>query len=197
MTSIAVDYVVKNRVPGAIVECGVWRGGSMMAAARTLLKLGDTTRDIFLFDTYEGMTPPSDVDVTHWGTRPAEYEEEDRRIGRQWLTGSLDDVKEALHSVGYDKRKLHFVKGRVEDTIPAEAPEAICFCRLDTCFYESTRHELMHLFPRLVSGGVLHIDDYGIWKGSRLATDEYVAQNHLKLLLIRIDRHGARMAVKP
>ena len=79
----------------------------------------------------------------------------------------------------------------------ATAPAAICFCRLDTCFYESTRHELVHLFPRLVSGGVLHIDDYGIWKGSRLATDEYVAQNHLKLLLARIDRHGARMAVKP
>jgi len=58
----AVKYVTRRRVPGAIVECGVWRGGSMMAAAKTLLSLGSTERDLYLFDTFEGMSPPTDAD---------------------------------------------------------------------------------------------------------------------------------------
>jgi O-methyltransferase len=196
-TATAVEYIVKNDIPGAIVECGVWRGGMMMAAADTLLKLGDTGRDIFLYDTFEGMPEPTDADVSFWGTRPSEYAEESRSLGKKWLHGSLEDVTSALYSVGYPRDKIHFVKGRVEDTIPRVAPERISFLRLDTCFYESTRHELVHLFPRLSPGGVLHIDDYGVWKGSRQAADEYTRQNQLNLFLTRIDHHGARIAIKP
>jgi O-methyltransferase len=59
----ATRYVAEHSVPGDIVECGVWRGGSMQAAARALLTCGDTSRDLYLFDTYEGMPPPSDADV--------------------------------------------------------------------------------------------------------------------------------------
>lgn len=197
VTCSAVQHVVKHDIPGAVVECGVWRGGSMMAAAYTLLKLGDTRRDLFLFDTFEGMTEATEVDVSFWGTRPEEFDAESRRAGERWLYGSLEDVQHTLHSVGYPESKIHFVKGRVEDTIPAHAPEVISFLRLDTCFYESTRHELVHLFPRLAQGGLLTVDDYGVWKGARLATDEYVEQNRLALFLSRIDAHGARIAVKP
>ncbi len=107
------------------------------------------------------------------------------------------EVRSNLYAVGYPRTRLHFVKGRVEDTIPAHAPEQVAFFRLDTCFYESTRHELVHLFPRLSSGGLFTIDDYGVWKGARLATDEYIEQNRLRLFLSRVDAHGARVAVKP
>src|ERR1051325_10354963 len=88
------------------------------------------------------------------------------------------------------------LEGTVEETIPAQAPERIALLRLDTDWYESTRHELVHLYPRLVPGGVLIIDDYGHWEGARKAVDEYIAQNNLRLFLNRIDYAG-RLAIKP
>jgi hypothetical protein len=96
---------------------------------------------------------------------------------------------------GYPQHKLHFIRGRVEDTIPVEAPERISLLRLDTDWYESTRHELIHLFPRLASGGVVIIDDYGHWKGARRAVDEYFRENGIPILLNRIDYTG-RTAIK-
>ena len=90
---------------------------------------------------------------------------------------------------------MRFVPGRVEETIPEAAPERIAVLRLDTDWYESTRHELEHLFPRLAVGGVLIIDDYGHWQGARRAVDEYLAASGARLLLSRIDYTG-RMAVK-
>ena len=84
----------------------------------------------------------------------------------------------------------------VEDTIPNQAPKEIALLRLDTDWYESTLHELEHLYPRLVSGGVLIIDDYGHWRGAREAVDEYIDKHKLKLFLTRIDYTG-RLCVKP
>jgi len=186
----AVRYVVKHHIPGAIVECGVWKGGSMMAAARTLLELDAADRDLYLFDTFEGMTAPGAEDIRHGG-RPAAVD-----FHREWLAAPLPQVQQALTALGYDPERLHFVKGDVEETIPAAAPEVISVLRLDTDWYASTRHELRHLFPRLSSRGVLIIDDYGHWHGARQAVDEYVAEIREPLLLNRIDYSG-RIAVKP
>jgi hypothetical protein len=83
----------------------------------------------------------------------------------------------------------------VERTVPAAAPPALALLRLDTDWYESTRHELEHLYPRLSAGGVLIIDDYGHWKGSRRATDEFIAATPDFGLLSRIDGTG-RLAIK-
>jgi O-methyltransferase len=193
----ATRYVQENAIAGSVVECGVWKGGSMMAVARTLLKAGDASRDLYLFDTFEGMAPPSphDVDV---GGRAAEVllrTSDQAQSDSVWCRAGLDEVKEAVGSTGYPADKVHYVKGRVEATIPGAAPERIALLRLDTDWYESTRHELEHLFPRLVAGGVLIIDDYGHWKGARKAVDEYLRQHGVKLLLNRIDYTG-RIAVK-
>ncbi|MFC7470447.1 TylF/MycF/NovP-related O-methyltransferase [Actinomadura keratinilytica] len=95
----------------------------------------------------------------------------------------------------YPKERLHYVQGLVEKTVPAEAPEQISVLRLDTDWYASTRHELEHLYPRLVSGGVLLIDDYGYWQGSRRAVDEFLEATGERLLLLRMDE--GRIAVKP
>jgi O-methyltransferase len=195
-TATIVEYLVKGAIPGAIVECGVWRGGMMMAAAHTLLKLGDTSRDIFLYDTFEGMPEPTEADENFWGAPPFDSSEEDRSSGAKPLEASLEDVKRALYSVGYPRERIHFIKGRIEETAPETMPECISFLRLDTCFYESTHHELVHFFPRLSSRGILHIDDYGLWKGCRQAVDEYMQQKHLTLFFARIGRHGARVAIK-
>jgi hypothetical protein len=90
---------------------------------------------------------------------------------------------------------MHFVKGKVEDTIPASTPDRIAILRLDTDWYASTRHELEHLYPLLAPGGVLIIDDYGHWEGCRQAVDEYFASRNLQVLLNRVDYTG-RIAVK-
>ena len=194
----AVRYVVTNRIPGDIVECGVWKGGSMMAVARTLLELGDRTRDLHLFDTFEGMTAPTGEDVALTGESAADLmaASADREDAESvWCRAPLDVVRQAMASVGYDGSRIHYVKGRVEDTIPAAAPERIALLRLDTDWYESTRHEMIHLFPRLCVGGVLILDDYGHWLGARQAVDEYLSEHSVPLFLQKIDYTG-RYAVK-
>ncbi len=192
----AVEYVVDNRIPGDIVECGVWRGGSMMAVAHTLLRLGDTHRNLYLFDTFAGMPEPGEKDISFWN-EPASitWKKLTRDATTEWCYAPLDEVQTNMYSLGYDKVKIHFVKGRVEDTIPVQAPQQIALLRLDTDWYVSVRHELLHLFPRLSQFGVIIVDDYGHWKGAREATDEYLREYGIKLLLSRID-YTARVGVK-
>ena len=101
----------------------------------------------------------------------------------------------AMALTNYDPKCMHFVQGKVEDTIPEQAPQSIALLRLDTDWYESTRHELEHLFPRLSPGGILIIDDYGDWQGARKATDEFVAKHAPGFFLSRIDDTG-RLAIK-
>lgn len=195
----AVHYVVRTCVPGAIVECGVWRGGSMMAVARTLLELGRTDVDLYLFDTFEGMTAPTDRDV-HWLGESAEdllAGESNHKSSTLWARASLEEVERAFGQIPYPKSRIHFVKGRVEETIPADAPAEIALLRLDTDWYESTKHELTSLYPRLARRGVLIIDDYSWWRGARDATDEYFAETTVAPFLIRIDDGGRRVAIKP
>jgi O-methyltransferase len=192
----AVEYVVARGVPGAIVECGVWRGGSMMAAALTLLHLGITDRELYLYDTFAGMPPPSEADTTRSGERAADLLAQGDEDSHIWAIASLSDVRAAVLSTRYPERRIHFVEGLVEETLPAEAPEEIALLRLDTDWYRSTKHELEQLYPRLAPGGVLILDDYGHWQGARRAVDEYFAENHITLLLNRVDG-TARIGVKP
>jgi hypothetical protein len=193
----AVRYVRSNGVPGAIVECGVWKGGSMRAVAKTLLELGETGTDLYLFDTFEGMSEPTDEDVMWTGERADAVLARESRDSNFWARAPLDEVREVMYALPYPQAKIHFVKGKVEDTIPGQAPDQIALLRLDTDWYESTRHELVHLYPRLASGGVLILDDYGWWRGAGRATDEYFQKNGPAPLLVRIDHEGRRVAVKP
>jgi O-methyltransferase len=192
----AVEYVAAREIPGAIVECGVWRGGSMMAAALTLLRLGATDRELYLYDTFAGMPPPSEADTTRSGEHAADLLAHEDQDSHLWAIASLADVRDAVLGVGYPEERIRFVEGRVENTLPADAPEEIAVLRLDTDWYESTKHELVHLYPRLAPGGVLILDDYGHWQGARRAVDEYLAERGVSLLLNRIDG-TARIAVKP
>ncbi len=192
---LATRYVSEHRIPGDIVECGVWRGGSMQAVARTLLAAGDASRNLFLFDTYEGMPPPSDRDVRHDGSAAADLLATLPRDSKVWAVATLEDVQQGFAAIPYPAEKVHFVKGLVEETVPVQAPDEISILRLDTDWYESTRHELEHLYPRLVSGGVLLIDDYGWWQGSREAVEEFLRETGARLLLLRMA--SGRIAVKP
>lgn len=192
----AVRYVGRHHIAGAVVECGVWRGGSMMAVAHTLLEGNVLDRDLFLFDTFEGMPAAGEHDVLFTGETVGDLLNMTSGVAeRVRAYASLDDVRRNMAGVGYPEERIHFVQGKVEDRIPADAPPQIALLRLDTDWYESTRHELVHLFPRLAKGGVLIIDDYGDWQGARKAVDEYVAECSTPILLNRID-HTGRVAVK-
>src|SRR5687768_7036446 len=157
-----VHHIEATKIDGDIVECGVWRGGSAMVAAMTLLTLGRTDRTIWLFDTYEGMTMPSEKDVDldgrsavlRWNTEWARSSKGDGE-GSDWCMASIDEVRENLLSTGYPEDRLRFIKGKVEETIPAEGLDQIALLRLDTDWYESTYHEFVHLYPKLANGGVL------------------------------------------
>jgi O-methyltransferase len=168
----------------------------VMAAALTLLRLGISDRDIYLYDTFAGMPPPSDADTTRSGERAADLLAQGDESSHIWAIASLDDVRAAVLSVGYPEERIHFVEGLVEATLPETAPAEISLLRLDTDWYRSTKHELEHLYPRIAPGGVLILDDYGHWQGARRAVDEYLADNGLALLMNRIDG-TARIAVKP
>lgn len=193
----AVQYIAKSEIRGDFVECGVWRGGQAMLAAHTLLESGDITRKLWLYDTYAGMAKPTDIDVTIGESKQAieKWEKENREGHNKWAYASLDEVKRNMYSTGYRKDKIEFVKGKVEDTIPGTSPEKISLLHLDTDFYESTYHELMHLYPVLERGGILLIDDYGSWEGARKAVDQYIQENKISIFLNRIDNTG-RIGIK-
>lgn len=193
----AVNYLVKNNIEGDFVECGVWRGGSTMAAIDTLLKAGDKSREIYLYDTYEGMSEPTEVDKVFTGTDALELMNTTEREDPTsvWCYSTIEEVQNNVGGLGYPAAKVHFVKGKVEDSIPGTLPGKIALLRLDTDFYESTKHELEHLYPLLVPGGVIIIDDYGHWEGARKAVDEYIDGHKLPLLLNRIDYTG-RIGIK-
>jgi hypothetical protein len=191
----AVHHVLDHGVVGDVVECGVWRGGSSMCAAMTLVARGAVERRLWLYDTFAGMTEPSADDVSYVGVdaRPT-WRRAQRADHNRWCYGSLDDVRANLRRTGYPEDRLVFVQGPVEETLPRHLPESIALLRLDTDWYQSTRHELEHLYPRLAPFGVLIVDDYGFWRGARKAVDEYFAAR-TPILLARSDNTG-RMAIK-
>jgi hypothetical protein len=194
----AVGHVVIHDVPGDVVECGVWRGGSSMLAALALLTRGVDDRGLWLFDTFEGMSDPTEHDVeAQTGLRVEQHWEHLRHQRESHLVAyaSLREVQTNMAMIPYPEQHVHFVQGKVEDTLPAQAPERIALLRLDTDWYASTRHELEQLWDRLQPGGVLIIDDYGHWAGARQAVDEFFAGRADAPLLSRIDYTG-RIGVK-
>lgn len=193
---VAVRYVVDQGIEGDVVECGVWRGGSMQATARTLIEKGAPDRELHLFDTFEGMPPPTDADRRiEGGPTAEEMLEKQPKTGLVWAIAHLEDVQDGMARVGYPEALIHYHKGRVQDTIPEQAPDRIALLRLDTDWYESTKHELEHLYDRVTPRGVVIIDDYDYWEGSRKAVDEFIANSGARLLLVPVDT--ARIATKP
>ncbi|MFT3908924.1 MAG: TylF/MycF/NovP-related O-methyltransferase [Ferruginibacter sp.] len=194
----AVNYILSNNIKGDFVECGVWRGGSAMMIAKVLLSHNITDRKIFLYDTFEGMTAPTTEDVSTTGVDATTMLEQNKfsKDSRVWCYADLNDVQKNMRSTGFSQEKIVYVKGKVEETIPGNMPnENIALLRLDTDWYESTKHELIHLFPKLQIKGVLIIDDYGHWEGCKKAVDEYFEEHKINMLLNRVD-YTCRVGVK-
>jgi O-methyltransferase len=192
----SVEHVEKNAIEGDIVECGVWRGGSIMAAGLTLMRLGAARRRLWLYDTFEGMPPPSAVDRDFMGRSAADLlAGESPETSHIWARSSLEDVKAGMADTGYPAELVNYVVGPVESTLPGTIPKRIALLRIDTDWYSSTYHELVHLWPRLSPGGILIIDDFGHWAGAKKAVEQYFSEIGQSPFLHRIDQTG-RLVIK-
>jgi hypothetical protein len=201
----AVKYIVAAGVGGDVVECGVFKGGAAIMIAQSLAHFGDTSRRIFLFDTFEGWPVPTDQDTDFLGQQHRKLYQEDLERSREAsatappsvyrLADFFDRTRDAiLGNTQYPHDRIHFVRGLVEQTLPhADMTDDLALLRLDTDYYESTAWEMKVLWPRLVTHGVLMLDDYGQFHGARRAIDEYLAANAIRGLLHRDDVTGRCM----
>lgn len=190
--ALSLETIDDNRIAGDVVECGVWRGGHIILA-----RLLSPHRVCWLYDTFSGMTAPGQYDVKRSGESAARSLA--KNPTKRMSVASLDEVVAALRSENvFDESKLHFVVGDVCQTLDdaTNLPEHIAVLRLDTDWYESTKKELEVLWPRLVRGGHIIIDDYGHWQGARRAVHEYFAKHvpDYALRLHAIDYTAVMMA---
>lgn len=186
-------HCVHENIQGDFVECGVWRGGNSILAA-AVFDAYDASKKVYLFDTFEGMTPPEDVDVQAADGLPARYEFEKSQQSdhNDWCYSSLDEVRENFRKAGLLSDRIVFLKGDVSQSLLDHSvmPEKIAVLRLDTDWYESTKVELEQLYPRLSVGGGLIVDDYGHWAGAKKAVDEYFDRCGNRPFLYPIDYTG-------
>ena len=168
-----------------------------MLLALGIIQMNAEPRHLYLFDTFAGMTEPTEHDSVAWtGQAVREKWEEDLRGEKDnfsWWAVSAGEVRDNLLSTSYPKEYIHLVEGDVLRTLPSEAPERIALLRLDTDWYESTRHELEQLYPRLVKGGVLLLDDYGHFTGAKKAVDEFFSK---KPVFLHRDDYTGRSTLK-
>jgi len=171
----AVKKVIKNKIEGDIVECGVWKGGNLILCQK-YLNLQNVSIKIHGFDNFEGMVKPKEIDADYRNVPASEMHSlfKKDKNKNSWAYCSLEDVNKNINET-VPKHNIKLIKGIVEKTLlePKNLPDKISILRLDTDFYESTKIELEILYPKLVSGGFLIIDDYGHFKGCRKAVDEY------------------------
>ena len=195
----ATKYIVNNNLPGAFVECGIWRGGASLSMMKTLKIQDAENREFYLFDTFEGMTEASDMDTDSSGLTATQLLKKTKKGDGNniWCIAGLDDVRANLATAEYPEHLLRLVKGDVAVTLDLEEnlPKEIALLRLDTDWYDSTKKELDILFPRLVKGGVCIIDDYGHWTGARKAVDDYLLENKMYPML-QVSDYSGRLFLK-
>lgn len=198
----AVEHISRDERPGNFVECGCWRGGSAIVMALAAQAFGLEDRNIFLFDTFAGMTEPGDQDVDVYGAKAAdllEAEKDNRAHSAMWAAASLEDVKANIQAAGLSLDRFTFVEGDVRQTCAKAKTSAIALLRLDTDFFDSTLAEFEALYPRLVEGGVLIIDDYGHWAGARAATEAYfdAMPNQARRPMLSAVDYTGHVGIKP
>ena len=173
----ALKFIERAGLEGAIVECGVFMGGSALFAAR-MLKAAGSTRPLIAMDTFYGFArndPERDIDYA--GKVVCKPNKKENDFSMQSMAN--------MRSAGY--AHLSIVKGDVFETIPQLEVDRIALMRLDTDTYDTTKFELEQLYPKLVSGGVVIIDDYGFNQGCAQAVNEFLAQS--PAFIPRIDRY--------
>jgi O-methyltransferase len=174
----SVTQVLREAVPGDLIETGVWRGGGTILMRGVLKAYRDETRTVWVADSFQGLPKPdanahpADARDEHW-----QYPE---------LAVSVDDVRANFERYGLLDDQVHFLPGWFADTLPTAPIERLAVLRLDGDMYGSTIDPLRHLYPKLSSGGFVIVDDYSL-PGCRQAVDEYRAEHGIEDQLVRID----------
>jgi O-methyltransferase len=187
-----VRAVLSEDIPGNFVECGVWRGGAALLMAELLRQAGVKDRKVWLFDSFEGLPPPQEID----GSAALAYAKD---TTGPWhfenCNASLEEVQGTAQRLGLTAY-TEFVKGWFEDTLPAnqERIGTIAILRIDADWYASVRSCLEHLYDRVVPGGFVIFDDYYTYDGCAIAVHEFLGNRSLSYRLegvIRQSKYGA------
>lgn len=186
----SLEYIRINQIKGDLVECGVWRGGNILGMCEYLHYYKMLDRKIYAYDTFKGMTSPDEIDVDFEGNKASDI------LGRVMCDASLNEVKKNMKNTKFPIENIIYIEGDVLETLNVRdnLPEIISLLRLDTDWYDSTKKELNVLYPKLVDNGVLIVDDYGHWKGSKKAVDEYFLNQNIKIE--NIDYTGIKIIKK-
>jgi hypothetical protein len=202
-----IDYILENKIEGAIVECGV-AAGDFEYIWINRLKERSAVYDIYLFDTFAGLTEPGEHDyscddATIWVIDNAEIRKtwEQNKISEtvnNWCYVPLEQVQNRLNSIGYPQERLHYIVGDVMETLRDDAniPEKIAVLRLDTDWYNTSKYELERMYDKVVQGGVIIFDDYYQWYGQRLATDEFFESIGIKYDFVNVGNEKTAAIIK-
>lgn len=192
----ALQYIISNHIEGDIVECGVDAGHFEFIWINKLLELKQE-RDIYMYDTFAGLTQPGEYDYTcsdstiYTMTANEVMNEWKNKIINEntngWCCTPLEKVQNRLASTGYPEAKLHYIVGDVMETLQKFVPEKIAILRLDTDWYESSKIELEKMYDNVVDGGIIIFDDYYHWDGQRRATDEFFRKINKNYKMTPID----------
>jgi O-methyltransferase len=195
-TALSVIYAVKNEMPGAFVECGVWRGGNSILAS-SIFDFFGAKNHVFLFDTFDGMTSPTVQDTSPFLGSASKVQAAIEESGDKWCAATQAEVQDSFQRLGVGMDRCIFVEGDVLNTLSeaGNLPVSVSVLRLDTDYYESTKVELEILWPRLLPRGILLLDDYGFWDGQRKAVDEFFDSRGIFPMLSFVDEAG-RLLVK-
>lgn len=193
----SIEYLIKKKIKGDFVECGVWRGGNLILLQKMLKRLKNKKTTIYGYDTFTGLTTPSAIDKPHHSKYNSLkiWKKRKKKDHVNWCYSGINSVKKNILSTLGSNNNIKLIQGKVEDTLlqKSQLPKKIALLRLDTDWYKSTKTELEILYPLLSKGGVLIIDDYGHWKGARKAVDEYFKNQ--KVFMHRID-YSCRLIIK-
>lgn len=179
---LCVETLLREEVEGDFIETGVWRGGSVILMKAVLAQHGDQDRQVWCADSFEGLPPPNETDRA--------IEPNSDFSGMDYLAVSQEQVEANFARFGLLDDRVRFLKGWFSDTLPTAPVEKLALLRMDGDLYESTMDALTHLYPKMVSGGFVVVDDYGTWAGCRKAVDEYRAQHGITAEMQQIDNAG-------
>lgn len=176
-----VEQVLADKVEGDFIETGVWRGGATIFMKGCLQAYGDTTRRVFVADSFQGLPPPD----------AEKYPEDagDRHFTLEHLAVSEDQVRANFQRYGLLDDRIIFLKGWFKDTLSGAPIDKLALMRLDGDMYESTMDALVPLYDKLSVGGFCIIDDYAL-EGCRKAVDEFRSRHGITAPIQKVDWSG-------
>lgn len=174
--------VIEDDVPGDVLEAGVWRGGASIFMRAALKAYGDTTRNVWVADSFQGLPAPDT------GRYPQDEGDVHHTLS-DYLGVSLNQVQENFERYGLLDDRVRFLPGWFKDTLPSAPVEAISVLRLDGDMYESTMESLIHLYDKVSSGGYVIIDDFALPR-CRAAVEDFRQRGSIAEPIVEIDWTG-------